>query len=104
MTSILGGLLSNSIHKAFSLSQCLLLNQVRGLKFVQFPKKRCPDCYFVFSENRKEVFCTAHPRHRQSTPVLPKKMTYIMTSATQGRSTRQGNTRMLTQSNFRLDF
>eukprot|EP00096_Caligus_rogercresseyi_P009771 TRINITY_DN3383_c0_g1_i1.p1 TRINITY_DN3383_c0_g1~~TRINITY_DN3383_c0_g1_i1.p1 ORF type:complete len:115 (+),score=17.21 TRINITY_DN3383_c0_g1_i1:32-346(+) len=104
MAFLFRGLFSSGLLQTAEVSRSLISNQVRGLKFLKFPRKRCSSCYFVFSENRKEVYCDKHPRHRQSTPVLRKKLTYIMTHATQGRNSFPGNTGMNTQSRLRLDF
>lgn len=46
-------------------NQCVQLNQTRGYKVKQFPKRRCAGCYFERRFGRLYVECTLKPRHKQ---------------------------------------
>ena len=48
-------------------------------------EKQCPDCYFVWRQSRKHVFCKKYPSHNQQTRVPRSKEMWIITHKTHGR-------------------
>lgn len=68
------------------LLQCLALpmvNQTCGFKFKRVLKRRCRDCYFVVRQNRLQVICKTHPRHKQLAITAPEESSWILTHAMQ---------------------